>query len=212
MNNSIKGILFDMDGVLIDAKEWHFESLNRALSLFGFEISRYDHLVTYDGLPTRRKLEMLSLERGFPSGLHGLVNDLKQKYTMEIVGARCRPTFHHQYALGKLGELNIRMAVCSNSIRQTVDQMLSRAGILSYFDITLSNQDVTRAKPDPEIYLTAMEKLQLLPQECLIVEDNPNGIKAARASGAHVLEVENPSDVTYSNISNKIKDIESRNA
>ncbi len=212
MNNPIKGILFDMDGVLIDAKEWHFESLNRALALFGFEISRYDHLVTYDGLPTRRKLEMLSLERGFPSGLHSLVNDLKQKYTMEIVESRCRPTFHHQYALGKLSHSHFRLAVCSNSIRQTVDQMLSRAGILKYFEITLSNQDVSRVKPDPEIYVTAMEKLQLSPRDCLIIEDNPNGIKAAIASGAHVLEVENPSDVTYNNISNKIKDIASRNA
>lgn len=212
MNNLIKGILFDMDGVLIDAKEWHFESLNRALALFGFEISRYDHLVTYDGLPTKRKLEMLSLERGFPTGLHSLVNDLKQKYTMEIVGTRCRPTFHHQYALSKLSVQNIRLAVCSNSIRQTVDQMLSRAGILEYFDITLSNQDVTCAKPDPEIYLTAMNRLQLSPRECMIIEDNPNGIKAAKASGAYVLEVENPNDVTLHNIASKIRDIGSQNA
>ena len=59
----IKAIIFDMDGVLIDAKEWHYEALNRALDLLGMEISRHDHLVTYDGLPTRKKLEMLSMER-----------------------------------------------------------------------------------------------------------------------------------------------------
>ena len=52
----IKAIVFDMDGVLIDAKEWHYEALNRALGLFGYGISRYDHLSRYDGLPTRRKL------------------------------------------------------------------------------------------------------------------------------------------------------------
>ncbi|MEJ7675947.1 MAG: HAD hydrolase-like protein [Chitinophagaceae bacterium] len=50
----IKAIIFDMDGVLIDAKEWHYEALNTALKLFGLEISRYDHLVTFDGLPTKR--------------------------------------------------------------------------------------------------------------------------------------------------------------
>lgn len=50
----IKAILFDMDGVLVDAKDWHYEALNQALSLFGMEISRYDHLVTYDGLPTKK--------------------------------------------------------------------------------------------------------------------------------------------------------------
>ena len=63
MNRKIKAVIFDMDGVLIDAKEWHYEALNKALDLFGMEISRYDHLVTYDGLPTLMKLQMLSLER-----------------------------------------------------------------------------------------------------------------------------------------------------
>ena len=65
MRNEIKAIVFDMDGVLIEAKDWHYEALNRALRLFGYEISRYDHLVTYDGLPTSKKLEMLSLEKGY---------------------------------------------------------------------------------------------------------------------------------------------------
>ena len=71
----IKAIIFDMDGVLIEAKDWHYEALNRALSLFGMEISRFDHLVTYDGLPTKKKLEMLSIERGLPKGLHSFIND-----------------------------------------------------------------------------------------------------------------------------------------
>ncbi len=212
MTEAIKAVLFDMDGVLIEAKEWHYESLNRALALFGFEISRYDHLVTYDGLPTRRKLEMLSRERGLPTGLHGLVNDLKQKYTMEIVHSKCRPTFHHQYALSKLKARGLRLAVCSNSIRQTVDQMLQRAGIHHWFDLTLSNEDVSKAKPDPEIYSSAMARLGLLPSQCIVVEDNQNGIRAAMAAGAHVLAVENTDDVTYENIATKIAEVEAAHA
>lgn len=101
VNNKIKAIIFDMDGVLIEAKDWHYEALNGALELFGMSISRYDHLVTYDGLPTKKKLEMLSLERGLPKGLHKFINDMKQQYTMEIVHAKCKPVFHHQYALSK---------------------------------------------------------------------------------------------------------------
>ena len=84
---SIKAILFDMDGVLIEAKEWHFEALNRALDLFGMAISRVDHLSTFDGLPTRKKLELLSVDRGLPSELHEFINELKQKYTMELIAA-----------------------------------------------------------------------------------------------------------------------------
>ena len=58
--NKIKAILFDMDGVLIEAKDWHYEALNEALKLFGCEISLYDHLITFDGLPTKDKLNMLT--------------------------------------------------------------------------------------------------------------------------------------------------------
>ena len=74
----IKAVLFDLDGVLVDATEWHFNALNRALSLFGYTISRYEHLTTYNGLPTRKKLEMLSVEKNFPRGLHSLTNKIKQ--------------------------------------------------------------------------------------------------------------------------------------
>lgn len=204
----IKAILFDMDGVLIDAKEWHYESLNKALSLFGSEISRYDHLVTFDGLPTKKKLEMLSLEGGFPTGLHQFVNELKQVYTMEIVYAKCKPIFHHQYALSKLKDDGYRLAVCSNSIRNTIDIMMQKSNLSQYLDFFLSNQDVVHGKPNPEIYIKGIEKLGLKPEECLIVEDNENGVKAALASGAHLLKVENVDDVTYFKITNRIKEIE----
>ena len=99
MSNKIKAVIFDMDGVLIDAKDWHYEALNKALRLFGVEISRYDHLVTFDGLPTKDKLNMLSLEKKIPTGIHSFVNEMKQIYTMEIVYTSCKPTFYHQFAL-----------------------------------------------------------------------------------------------------------------
>ena len=197
-----------MDGVLIEAKDWHYESLNKALGLFGMSISRYDHLVTFDGLPTSKKLKMLSLENGFPNGLHQFVNDLKQQYTMEIVYAKCKPIFHHQYALSKLKKEGYKLAVCSNSIRKTVEIMMEKADLLEYLDFFLSNQDVKNGKPDPEIYNLAIQNLGLLPNECLIVEDNENGIKAALASGAHILRVKDTSDVHYYNILERIKEIE----
>jgi len=204
----IKAIIFDMDGVLIDAKDWHYESLNKALGIFGNEISRYDHLVTFDGLPTKKKLEMLSLEGGFPNGLHSFVNDLKQQYTMDIVYSKCKPVFQHQYALSKLKNSGYNLAVCSNSIRNTIETMMEKSGLAPYLDFIISNQDVKHGKPDPEMYNKAISKLELKPNECLIVEDNENGIKAALASGANLLKVENPNDVHYYNIINRIKELE----
>lgn len=208
--NAIKAVLFDMDGVLIDAKEWHYEALNKALSLFGMEINRYDHLVTYDGLPTSKKLEMLTLERGLPVELHSFINEIKQQYTLDEIHYKCKPVFSHEYALSRLQADGMLMAVCSNSVRNTVETMLEKAMIIQYFDILLSNQDVTKGKPDPEMYITCMQKLGVKPHETLILEDNEHGIKAALASGAHLLKIGTVADVTYSNIMERIESINQR--
>ncbi len=196
----ILAIAFDMDGVLIDAKEWHYESLNRALAHFGYAISRLEHLTTFDGLPTSRKLEMLSLDRGLPRGLHRLLNDLKQGYTTELTHLRCKPTFAHEYALSKLKGMGYKLAVASNSVRATVELMMEKSGLRPYLDVILSNQDVTRSKPDPEMYATAATRLGVRPDECLVVEDNPNGIKAAEAAGCPVLVVPGVESVHLANI------------
>lgn len=200
----IKAVIFDMDGVLIEAKEWHYEALNQALNLFGYEISRYEHLVTYDGLPTADKLSMMTLEKKLPKGLHKYINALKQEYTMERIFENCRPLFVHEYALSKLKADGYRLAVASNSIRATVDIMMQKANLNEYLDFSLSNQDVTKAKPDPEIYNVAISRLGLTPLECLVVEDNKNGVAAAIAAGANVMHVDTVYDVNYENICQNI--------
>ena len=204
----IKAIIFDMDGVLVEAKDWHYQALNRALQLFGYQISRYDHLTTYDGLPTSKKLEMLSLESGLPKELHKFINEMKQIYTMEIVYAECKPRFVHEYALSKLKAKGYKLAVASNSIRNTVEVMMEKSKLIHYLDQIVSASDVVEPKPDPEIYLTSIVRLGLTPQECLIVEDNENGVRAAKASGAHVLVVRDIHEVNLCNIESKINQIE----
>ena len=219
MTEKIKAIVFDMDGVLIEAKDWHYEALNRALRLFGYEISRYDHLVTYDGLPTSKKLEMLTLEKGLPRGLHQFINDMKQRYTVDIVNTQCSPLntqcsplFTHEYALSQLKSEGYRLAVASNSIRSTVRLMMERSDLLDYLEFFLSNQDVKKAKPDPEMYTVAIERLGLSPQEVMVVEDNHNGIQAAIAAGAHVMKVETVYDVNYENLVDHIRMFEEATA
>lgn len=208
----IKAIIFDMDGVLIEAKDWHYEALNRALKLFGYQISRYEHLTSYDGLPTSKKLQMLSVERGLPIGLHSFINEMKQLYTMEIVHSKCKPRFNHEYALSSLKSRGYKLAVASNSIRNTIDVMMEKANLNRYLDLIVSAEDVKNPKPAPEIYVLAMQSLGLNPENCLIVEDNENGIKAAIASGAYVLKVRDVEEVNLENIYSKINFIETRAA
>jgi beta-phosphoglucomutase-like phosphatase (HAD superfamily) len=129
---------------------------------------------------------------------------------MELVYTKCKPQFTHQFALSKLKSEGYHLALGSNSIRETIETMIEKAALIDYFDFMLSNQDVKNAKPDPEIYLLAISRLGMNPDECLIVEDNQNGIKAALASGAHLFRVKDVHDVTYQNIKKRIQEIEGK--
>lgn len=185
-----------MDGVLVDGTEWHYEALNRALALFGFGIGRSEHHGVFDGLPTRRKLEILSDQGVLPAALHPFINEMKQRYTIDTVNALCKPTFIHQHAVRQLHRDGIAVALASNSIRDTVDLIMDKTGIAPYLSASLSASDVSRGKPDPDIYLAAAEVLGVTPVEVLAVEDNGHGFRAASAAGCHLLKVRNPGDVT----------------
>ena len=198
--NGIAAIIFDLDGVLIDATEWHYEALNRALAHFGYAVHRYEHLTSYNGLPTQKKLEMLSVEKGLPRALHPLIWKLKQKYTAEEIFIKCNPSFSKELMVKQLRRDGYRLAVCSNSIRSSVDLMLRGAGLIEDFDFYLSNEDVTRPKPDPEMYLKAMQQLGLNASQTVIVEDAGPGIEAAQRSKAHVCQVSGFDEVDYHRI------------
>jgi len=195
--SQISCVLFDLDGVLVDATEWHYEALNRALRLFGFDITRYEHLSGYNGLPTRKKLEMLSVEKKLPAALHAMLNRLKQVYTRDEILTRCRPVFEKEYMLSRLKAEGYHLAVCSNSIRESLAMMIHQSGLDEYFDFLVSNEDVKKPKPDPEIYLKAIERMGVSASEVLIVEDAPHGVEAARRSGAHLCQVTGFADVEY---------------
>jgi beta-phosphoglucomutase len=201
----IKAILFDLDGVLVDATEWHYEALNRALGLFGFNIARYEHLTTYNGLPTKKKLEMLSIEKGFPRGLHSLTHKIKQKYTREEILRSCTPVFEKEFMVHQLKRDGFKLGVCSNSIRESVELMLKGSGLWELFDLVLSNEDVAKAKPDPEMYLTACERLGVKPAEALVVEDAPHGVEAAKRSGAALCQVTGFNEVDYARVKHSLE-------
>jgi HAD superfamily hydrolase (TIGR01509 family) len=86
--------------------------------------------------------------------------------------------------------------------------LFERAALIDYFDFYLSNEDVSMSKPHPEIYATAIKRLKLLPNECLILEDNENGIKAAKDSGAHLMVIHDTHEVNLENIAKRISEIE----
>lgn len=203
----IKLIIFDLDGVLIDAKNIHFEALNKALGKY--KISTEEHLSMYDGLKTNQKLELLNQKKELPKENFKKIWDEKQKYTIEAL-KNVEPSIKLQNYLNSLILDGYKLAVCSNSIRKTINIVLSKLDIIDKFDLILSNEDVINSKPHPEIYWKAMYKLGVLPSETLIVEDSPNGLLAASRTNSHILRVESPKKNTYDILIKKINEINSK--
>tara|TARA_B110000977_G_scaffold48421_1_gene65785 strand:+ start:269 stop:1636 length:1368 start_codon:yes stop_codon:yes gene_type:complete len=202
----VKLVIFDLDGVLVEAKNIHYDALNRALGK-EYSIGWNEHLSIYDGLKTNQKLEMLTERKGLPTELHSQIWENKQKYTLEML-KKLQPNQILQSVMNALVEDGYKVAVCSNSIRKTVLTVLSKLGIMEFMDLVISNEDVKNSKPHPEMYWKAISMMSCLPEETLIVEDSPYGLLAASRSKSHVLRVTKPQDVTYTNIFNKLIEIE----
>jgi beta-phosphoglucomutase len=200
-----KAIIFDMDGVLIDARDWHYSALNQALEPFGMEIGLAEHEEKYNGLSTKTKLKMLSEEKGLPTQVHEAIFNIKQDRTFRIASEKCFPNLNHQVLLARLRKMDLKLAVYTNSIRDTAMYMLDRANISPYLDVVVTNQDVVHHKPNPEGYLLVCNKLEITPAEALVIEDGEYGKKAAYSAGCDVLEVSGPSEVSLDNLSLRIK-------
>lgn len=195
----LKAILFDLDGVLVDACDWHYLSLNRALEFIGIDpISKEDHETTYNGLPTAVKLDMLGLQEKEKK----IVWKLKQDYTLETIQKNSQIQHEKIKLFIELKKINIKIVCVTNSIRETAVEMLTRTGQIEYFDLIITNEDVIKNKPNPDCYNTAVERLNLKPMECVIVEDSPKGIEAAKLSvipNSNIWIVKNSKEVTLEN-------------
>jgi len=203
----VKLIVFDLDGVLVTTKELHYYSLNKALETIDvkYVISMDEHHEIYDGLPTSRKLDLVSKNKGLSEIFHKQIYDDKQKYTFDLIREQIKRDDRLIGVMKKLKEDGYKVYVASNAIRETVKLLLYYTGIIEYIDYFVSNEDVINSKPSSEIYLKCMVHAGVNPDETLIVEDSPKGIESAQNAKSHLLVVKNPEDVTYVKIINEIK-------
>lgn len=194
-------VIFDLDGVLVDACEWHRLALNEALKeVCHYEIAIDDHYSDFNGLPTLVKLnKLVSLGKIRPEDIP-VVSALKQAKTIEIINRDCRKDKSKIELIDWLKQNRIHVACYTNSIRQTAELMLEKIGVKDKFEMILTNQDVIRPKPDPEGYEETIEEFSTYYYRTMIVEDSPKGIQAAKSSGGLVFEVENAKQVTKENV------------
>lgn len=188
--------IFDLDGVLVDSREIHYTALNLALSSLGqqYVISWDEHLSKYDGLPTTKKLKLLTEEKGLPEQLHDQVWRMKQEHTI-ILYQNIRPNPTIELIFKTLHKHGIHVAVASNSIRQTMIMALSRLCAIEHVDFMISNEDVKFPKPFPEMYWNCMTAMKATTMSTVIIEDSHIGREGAIASGATLLAVRSPDDL-----------------
>jgi HAD superfamily hydrolase (TIGR01509 family) len=202
-----KFIIFDLDGVLVEAKQIHFDTLNKALWEIAqsnkYIISEAEHLSLYDGLKTNQKLELLTQNKGLHPNTYETVWNRKQELTIEAI-SELQPDLEKIELFKELRNRGYKLAVASNSIRRSVLVMLAKIGIIEFMDLIISNEDVKNSKPHPEMYWKAMSMMGCLPEETLIVEDSPHGLLAASRSRANVLRVNSPKDLDLSKIISKL--------
>jgi len=207
----IKQIIFDLDGVLIDSRELHFKSFDQALKLIcpDYAITKEEHLSTYDGLPTTKKLELLTENKGLPKNLYNKIWEKKQYITLNLMMDYVEDR-KLILILDKLREKGIRMSVASNSVRESIITSLHNKKILHFFDHIVSNQDVLRPKPNPEMYYKIMIQSGIPSRNTLILEDSNTGREAVLNSGAHLGAIKDPEDLTYEKIMNYINKTENK--
>lgn len=186
---TIKAVLFDLDGILVDYADSHFHAFNRALREVNAKPVCPDERDTYEGLSTRQKLASMVEAQRLDEGLQQQVYDLKQRYTVELAAEQLVPDRVKTYMVKRLRREVGCVGCVSNCIRASVDLLLSVSALRSFMHVTVSNEDAERPKPYPDPYRLACERLGLAPGSVMAVEDHDRGVTAAREAGCHVVQL-----------------------
>lgn len=175
----IKGILFDMDGVISDTQLVHSQIEREILERFGIVLSSDEITKKYSGVRTRDFFDDLLRTKGVRYDLDVLMDEkwkkteaLTRKNVDEIPGSSelIKMFFENGYSL----------ATVSSSSLSYVQLVLSSLNVIHFFSELVSGDMVQHGKPDPECFLLAASKLHLVPEECLVIEDGLSGMEAAR--------------------------------
>ena len=185
---SPRAVLWDMDGVLVDSAEYHYAAWREALAREGVDLS-YDAFRATFGQRNDTILRYL-LGPDLPDSEVARIGDLKESLYRELVQTRgITPLSGVLDWLACLRDQGWRQAIASAAPRANVDAIVRALGIAHYFGAITSSEDVTRGKPDPQVYLIAAQRLGVPPARCVVVEDAPAGVEGARRAGMRCIGV-----------------------
>jgi beta-phosphoglucomutase len=182
----IKGFIFDLDGVLTDTAEYHYQGWKRLAEEEGLSFTREDNELLR-GIPRRESLLLLLKGKTFPEGKILEMMDRKNRYYLELI-REVTPKDVLPGARELLEEIRRAglMSALGSASRNARD-VVQRLGISHLLDAISDGNSVERQKPAPDLFLHAARQLKLQPVECVVVEDAAAGIEAAQAGGFHTV-------------------------
>lgn len=187
----IKTVIFDMDGVLVDSEYTFLETKTDMLKTAGFpkDVSyQYQFMgTTFEVMWTIMKEEL-----GLPESISFYINDMNERRKVMIARDGIRAIKGAQDLVKRLFEAGFKLAVASSSPRHEIVRAMTELGLVDYFEVLVSGEEVAHSKPAPDVFLAAAERLGVSAQDAIIIEDTKNGSLAARRAGAYVIGFENP--------------------
>jgi HAD superfamily hydrolase (TIGR01509 family) len=208
----IDSIVFDFDQVLYSSGDIHFKALNKAISTIDpkYQISEEDDKKFYGTIPSKEKLKKLSEKTDLPLETHSKILDLKKKFTNDLIDELDLDIQENVIECVKKLHTNYKLIIASNTNKDFIEKILNKQNLLSYFSKIYSNSDISKPKPNPEMYLKICVDFNTEPRNILILEDSATGQEAAIRSGANLYPIENPNDVIYENIVNHISTLKQK--
>jgi beta-phosphoglucomutase family hydrolase len=183
----VRAVIFDMDGVLVDSEPLHLVAANRVLAPFGVRLSDEQN-AAYLGWTEERFWRAMIAQFSLP----GSTVEHQQARAAQFLAllrddARVSPGVRE--FLATLRARGLPIAVASSSDARVIAHVLEAGGLTACFDAIAAGDEVTRSKPDPEIFLLAATRLGVPPPDCLVFEDSPHGIEAACRAGMRCVRV-----------------------
>lgn len=190
---SKKYILWDHDGVLVDTEPWYYEATCKALAELGI---RVDKMVYLDYMLDGKSLWSFAYENGFPEKTISKQRRKRDAYYQEFLLTENIEIPEVEDSLSTLCR-EFSMAIVTTSKRKDFELIHKDRSIVKYMDFVLTVEDYSHAKPDPEPYLTALQKYGAVPGEALVIEDSGRGLKSAEGAGIDCIIVENAFTISH---------------
>lgn len=189
-----EAIIFDFDGVILDSEPLHYEACCYALNPLGITINYSEYMEKYLGLSDKDMFPKLLHNEGFSYSDIEIKHLIQQKAKayMNIINTRdpLPLVVDFEQFIFKIASKVKKIAICSGSSHSEINTVLSKVRqgkLYAYFDTIVTTEDVQRGKPSPEGYLLTAERLNVVPGDCLVIEDTLHGVKAAKAAGMQVI-------------------------